>query len=32
MTPILKDVKKEIGDTVTIIKVDVNKSPEAVNQ
>ena len=32
MTPILKDVKKEIGDTATIIKVDVDKSPEAANQ
>ena len=32
MAPILKEVKKEIGDTATIIKVDVNKSPEAANQ
>lgn len=27
MTPILKDVKKEVGDAVTIIKVDIDKSP-----
>lgn len=29
MAPILKDVKKEIGDAVTIIKVDVDQSPQA---
>ncbi len=32
MAPILKDVKKEIGDGVTIIKVDVDKSPQAANE
>lgn len=32
MTPILKEVKQEIGDTATIIKVDVDKSPEAASQ
>lgn len=32
MSPILKDVKKEIGDTATIIKVDVDKSPEAASK
>ena len=32
MAPILKDVKKEIGDTATVIKVDVYKSPEPANQ
>ena len=32
MAPILKDVKKEIGDAVTIIKVDVDKSPQAANE
>ena len=29
MSPILKDVKAEIGDSATIIKVDVDKSPQA---
>ncbi len=29
MAPILKEVKKEIGDAVTIIKVDVDQSPQA---
>jgi len=29
MAPILKDVKKEVGDAVTIIKVDVDQSPQA---
>lgn len=29
MSPILKEVKKEIGDSVTIIKVDVDQSPQA---
>lgn len=29
MAPILKDVKKEVGDAVSIIKVDVDKSPQA---
>jgi thioredoxin 1 len=32
MTPILKDVKKEVGDAVTIIKVDVDKSSQAANE
>ncbi len=32
MTPILKDVKKEVGDAATIIKVDVDKSPAAASQ
>lgn len=32
MSPILKDVKKEMGDSVTIIKVDVDKSPQAAQE
>ena len=31
MAPILTDVKKEIGEDITIIKVDVDKSPQAAN-
>ncbi len=29
MAPILKDLKLEVKDTVTIIKIDVDKSPQA---
>ncbi len=29
MAPILKDVKQEVGDTVSILKVDVDKNPQA---
>ena len=32
MAPILKEVKKETGNSVTIIKVDVDKSPQAANE
>ncbi len=31
MSPILKDVKQEMGDAVTIIKIDVDKNPQAAN-
>ena len=29
MAPILKDVKHEVGDAVSILKVDVEKNPQA---
>jgi thioredoxin 1 len=29
MAPILKDVKQELGDTASILKVDVDKNPGA---
>jgi thioredoxin 1 len=29
LAPILKDVKKELGDSITIIKVDVDKNTQA---
>jgi thioredoxin 1 len=32
MAPILAAVKKEVGDAVTIIKVDVDKSPQAAQE
>jgi len=32
MAPILKDVKKEVGESATIIKVDVDKNPAAAQQ
>ncbi len=31
MAPILKDVKAEVNDTVKIIKIDVDKSPQAAS-
>ncbi|MCK9403644.1 MAG: thioredoxin [Chitinophagaceae bacterium] len=32
MAPVLKEVKSVIGDAATIIKVDVDKSPQAANE
>jgi thioredoxin 1 len=29
LAPILKEVKEEIGDAVTIVKIDVDASPQA---
>lgn len=29
MSPILKELKKELGENITIIKVDVDESPQA---
>lgn len=29
MSPILDEVKKRLGDTVSIIKIDVDKNPQA---
>lgn len=32
MKPILTELKSKVGDNVTIIKVDVDKSPQAANE
>ena len=32
MSPILKEVKDSVGDSVTILKVDVDKNPQAARQ
>lgn len=31
MAPILEQVKKTLGDSITIIKVDIDKSPQTAN-
>ncbi len=31
MAPILQQVKKDLADNITIIKVDVDKNPQAAN-
>lgn len=31
MAPVLKEVKSAVGDTATIIKVDVDKNPQVAN-
>lgn len=32
MAPILKEVKQEVGDAPTTVKIDANTNPEAASQ
>ena len=32
MTPILQELKKTVGDTVTVLKIDIDKSPRYAEQ
>jgi len=32
MTPILKDVKEELGDTLRIVKIDIDRNPLVARQ
>ena len=32
MTPILQELKKTVGDTVTVLKIDIDKNPRYAEQ
>ncbi len=32
MTPVLRDIKSEVGDTVKILKIDIDKNPLVARQ